>query len=369
MKYYLLPKHNLKIKISICHKIEQMPVLSQSLHFYLNNIYNQIGIDKNNAVKNNADKNNADKIGYIFKLVNPFEFLSTNVIDYGFPVSKKEYKTNTYFEVMELFKFAKIIDALYLTKKINVCIISPNHNSLKELLQIKRCDNNDDVILFTDFEYDNIIDTFIANKFEYNIDLFIFELKKDDYANSSTYQTNLILVLILIIKFQSFQGISIIKIDDSTHQLIIDIIYILSCHFEKTFLVKPLTSNIINGEKYIICNGFDMDKVTKKYIVETLEQLINSSTISIKNIYSLIDNEIPYHFIKKIEESNIVFGQQQLEIFDQIINILNNNNPEKLESLKNAHIQKCIQWCDKNKITSNKFMDKMNIFLKSKKNA
>ena len=359
MKYYLLPKHNLKIKISICHKIEQIPVLSQSLHFYLNNIYNQIGMDNNNA----------DKIDHIFKLVNPFEFLSTNVIDYGFPVSKKEYKTNTYFEVMELFKFAKIIDALYLTKKINVCIMSPNHNSLKELLQIKRCDNND-VILFTDFEYDNIIDTFIANKFEYNIDLFIFEFKKADYANSSTYQTNLILVLILIIKFQSFQGISIIKIDDSTHQLIIDIIYILSCHFEKTFLVKPLTSNIINGEKYIICNGFDMDKVTKKYIVDTLEQLINSSTISIKNIYSLIDNEIPYHFIKKIEESNIVFGQQQLEIFDQIINILNNNNNhEKLESLKNAHIQKCIQWCDKNKITSNKFMDKMNIFLKSKKNA
>ena len=75
-------------------------------------------------------------------------------------------------------------------------------------------------------------------------------------------------------------------------------------------------------------------------------------------------------YVKKsqLEESNIVIGQQQLEAYDQIINIFKNRNrEEKLENLKRTHIQKCIQWCEKNLLPHNKFIDKINIFLAPKK--
>jgi hypothetical protein len=70
----------------------------------------------------------------------------------------------------------------------------------------------------------------------------------------------------------------------------------------------------------------------------------------------------------KIEETNAVIGQQQLESYDQIINIFKNKNKEeKIETLKRNHIQKCVQWCEKNQLPHNKFVDKINIFLNTKK--
>jgi low affinity Fe/Cu permease len=87
-----------------------------------------------------------------------------------------------------------------------------------------------------------------------------------------------------------------------------------------------------------------------------------------QNIHSFLKNKIPYYFLNKIEETNAVIGQQQLESYDQIINIFKNKNKEeKIESLKRNHIQKCIQWCEKNQIPHNKFTDKINIFLNTKR--
>ena len=41
-----------------------------------------------------------------------------------------------------------------------------------------------------------------------------------------------------------------------------------------------------------------------------------------KNIISIISNDIPVYFLNKIDDISIIFGQQQLETIDQIINIL-----------------------------------------------
>ena len=98
------------------------------------------------------------------------------------------------------------------------------------------------------------------------------------------------------------------------------------------------------------------------------DYLINNTSFSNQNIHSILSNDIPYYFLNKIEESNAVIGQQQLESYDQIINIFKNKNKEdKVESLKRNHIQKCIQWCEKNQIPHNKFTDKINIFLNTKR--
>ena len=73
---------------------------------------------------------------------------------------------------------------------------------------------------------------------------------------------------------------------------------------------------------------------------------------------------MPYYFLNKIDDINIIIGQQQLESLNQIINILKSKNKEdKIESYKKNSIQKSINWCEKYKIPYNKFLDKINIFL------
>ena len=68
--------------------------------------------------------------------------------------------------------------------------------------------------------------------------------------------------------------------------------------------------------------------------------------------------------MNKIDEMNIIIGQQQLESLDQIINILKNKNREdKIENIKKSNIQKSVNWCEKFKIPCNKFSEKVNIFL------
>ena len=135
-------------------------------------------------------------------------------------------------------------------------------------------------------------------------------------------------------------------------------------------MVKPSISNITKGERYVICKSFNsciLEEINlRNEIDEKIIKKINSKdSVSVE---TLIKNEIPYYFLNKLEESNAVIGQQQLEAYDQMINIFKNKNrDEKMETLKRNHIQKCIQWCEKNQLPHNKFIDKVNIFLTPKK--
>lgn len=355
MNCHVLPKNKLDIIIDINEKSEKITqILSHSLNFYLIDVQNQI-------FKNN----NFDVIN---KIINPNDFIFTNVIGTDFYVSKTTPKSNIFFDLIEVFQCCNI-DELYLKNKIEICVLTPNYSSVNDFLNVIRESNNDKV-MYTDFNYNKIVDTFITNNFQNKFDLFIFELKREDYKQPKTYLQNMIVVLTLIIKYQTFQGISIIKIDNLFYQIMIDILYIFSSLFDKIIIMKPLTSNVITSERYIICKGFNVEHLKQACIdMECkLTNLLLDPSISIENVHSIISNEIPYYFVNKIEECNLMIGEQQLESYDQLINIFNNKNKdEKIDNLKRNHIQKCVQWCEKNKILHNKFMDKTNIFLNSKK--
>jgi len=188
------------------------------------------------------------------------------------------------------------------------------------------------------------------------------------------YIKNLLLVLLIMTKYQSNNGISIIKLDGIFYKIIIDVIFIFTSIYEKVYLNKPSISNITKGERYIVCKHLNYAKVSDTNLLMQLEDqledqlqdylMVSKSTDQKMHLHSLIKNEIPYYFLNKIEESNSVIGQQQLEAYDQVINIFKNKNKnDKIDSLKRSHIQKCIQWCEKNQLPHNKFTDKVNMFL------
>ena len=47
------------------------------------------------------------------------------------------------------------------------------------------------------------------------------------------------------------------------------------------------------------------------------------------NIQSIVKNEINMYFLNKMEECNIIIGQQQIDVYDQMINLIKNKNKLK----------------------------------------
>lgn len=369
MNYYLIPKNNFNIEFNI--KLTNAPIqpaISYSLIFYLNDAYSQL-IKLNNC---SNDYNDEITIEYINKIVNPFEFIHTNVPGSIISVSKVKPDAHIFFELMELFQLFSINEILSLKHKINIAHFTHNHTSTNYLLNMLR-EDNDDLIICEDFDFKTLFNKFIINTTEREkLDLIICEFKENDYNNIDKYIQNIVLILVLIVKNQANQGTCVIKLNDIFYKPIIDVLFILSSFYDKMYLIKPSISNITTGERYVICKSFNSNILQQSNIQKNIDNnvipIIIDAFTNNKNIKSLLQNEISYYFLNKLEESNAVIGQQQLESYDQIINIFKNKNrDEKIENLKRNHIQKCIQWCEKNQLPHNKFIDKINIFLLPKK--
>lgn len=368
MSYYIIPKNNINVKLNLQLTNEKIvPYISYSLIMYMNDVYNQLfNLQESNDLNDNVT------IEYINKIVNPFEFIHSNVPGSTISVSKVKPDSTIFFELMELFQIFNINDFLSLKHKINVAHLTYNYTSTNYLLNMLREDNEDNIIS-EDFDYENLYNLFIQKGYNNKLDLIICEFHPDDYNDTTKYINNIVLVLLIIIKYQVNQGTSVIKIDNVLYKAVIDIIYILSGIYDKIYLVKPTICNITKGDRYLICKGFNETFLTQSNLLTNIEEklvskLNNKELMNEKYIKSLLENDLPYHLLNKLEESNIVIGQQQLEAYDLIINIFKNKNrDEKIESIKRLHIQKCVQWCEKNQLPHNKFIDKVNIFLTPKK--
>lgn len=370
MNYYIIPKNNFNIQINPLIRPDVIsPYISYSLIYFLNNIYTQLlNIDEFKTDDSSSSKGEST-IEYINRIINPFEFIHTNVPGSSLSVSKVKPSSNLFFELMEVFQLCNITDILSVKKQINIAHLTSSNSSTIDLLNMLR-EDNDDSIIDIDFDYKTIYKRFIENHVDIKVDLFIFEFKEEDYIDTRQYINNMLLVLYIIVKNQSNTGTSVIKIDNIFYKSIVDILFIFSAIFEKVFLIKPSISKVTKGERFIICKGMDIDIISHTKLLQQLDKYFKdlSGNLMTNNIHSIIDNSIPYYFSNKIEESNAVIGQQQLEAYDQIINILKNKNKDdKIEILKRTHIHKCIQWCEKNQLPHNKFVDRVNIFLNAKK--
>lgn len=377
MNYYILPKNNLKIDIFLFLNSDQVkPFISYSLIYHLNDIYTnllkleyQIDSDKKLIVETTHTTNIS--LDYINKIVNTFEFIHTNVPGTILSVSKVKPESSLFFDLMEIFQICNITEFLSDISKINIANFTPNFTSTNYLLNMLR-EENEDVTINELFDYDILCEKYVNNTLPVKMNLMIFEFKDEDYTDIRQYIKNVILTFYIIVKYQANNGTCIIKLDNIFYKVIIDVILMLTGIYRKVFLIKPSISKITKGERYIICSEIDYDMLGKTNLLQQLEEKVKDCLFfetkdNPENIHSFLKNDVPYYFLNKIEESNAVIGQQQLESYDQIINIFKHKNKEeKIEILKRNHIQKCIQWCEKNQIPHNKFTDKINIFLNTK---
>uniref|UniRef100_A0A6C0AZV7 Uncharacterized protein n=1 Tax=viral metagenome TaxID=1070528 RepID=A0A6C0AZV7_9ZZZZ len=329
------------------------PIISFSLIHYLH-------ISQNYVNKMKQYENNVD---FFCRMIHPYEFIHNKVPGSKFSVSKIKSCSPIFYMFMEIIHTFTIFDS-FQNKNIISLHCSANNDATIECINIFR-ENNDDI------NYENKIE----NEMSYiiplkgispsSIDFLYYELCCDT-TNICSYILHFIGVVCNLITYQSCNGVSIIKIDTLLHKPILDIIYLLTCMYDKVYIIKPNVSSSFNNERFIVCKQFiGTAKQPELYDYATiLSKTMLECIYHNKCVHSLLEEELPFYFLNKIEDSNIIIGHLQLEQYTQLINLIKNKNrDDKIEVLKKNNIQKCIQWCEKYKIPYNKFVEKLNIFL------
>ena len=186
-----------------------------------------------------------------------------------------------------------------------------------------------------------------------------------DYSVDFNQQESLSIRLIIsqiafAISMQKKGGVFILKIFDIFTQATLDILYLLSSFYDNVDMIKPYTSRSANSEKYVICRGFR--QVDINGTLNRIESILQTEQTD-DPIFRILNINIPCLFLNKIEECNIIFGQQQMENISSTLNLIKTKKREKIENLKKNNIQKCLVWCQKNGIPYNKTVQNTNIFL------
>lgn len=366
MSYYIIPKINNLVIINPYIQMNQSPIFtSHSLFLFYNDLKEQLLRINNYYIKSSHDftiDKNTITIEHIKKIINPYEYIFSKVPGSKYSVSKLKPITNLFYDLLEIANTLNLFDN-FKNMNIKTIHISNNFDDSLECIELIRENMKDDNYSFHNI--DNIYNSSDENKFHY----IFYEIDNLYFQDNNLYVLSLIKILLFILKNQEKNGCCLIKIDHIFHKAIVDIIYILGSLYEKIYVIKPNTSNIISFEKYIVCKNLiyceNKKKIYNKYYNQFNNFIINYHFLdNPKNINSIIENDLPYYFINKIDDMNIIIGQQQLESIDQIINIFKNKNKEeKLDIIRKNNIQKSVNWCEKFKIPCNKFSEKINIFL------
>ena len=349
MSYYILPKIQNNISIGLrVQKEELEPYISHSLIYYHNDAMSLI--EKLRQHETDEILRNFDELS---KIVNPYEYIFSKVTGSKFSVSKIKPHSNVFYDFLEISQTLNTFDA-FADNNILALHFGTNRNSTIECANIIREESNDINIGFENIDEYKKSETYLehANKVHF---LYYENVKNKDNV------VGLIEFIVELTQKQKTGGFCVIKIDNLFYKPIVDALYLLSSLYEKLYVIKPNTSLVTSFEKYIVCKYFTHDYERINLYYSNLISFLEKPQL---NVSSLIKDEIPYYFINKIEESNIIVGQQHLESLDQIVGILKNKNREdKIETLKKNNLQKCIHWCEKYKIPYNKFSEKVNIFL------
>ena len=141
------------------------------------------------------------------------------------------------------------------------------------------------------------------------------------------YFRDLICALFVILKSTSNGGTTVVKMSTMTLQIELDVVYILNYVFEKAYILKPESSNIINDDKYIVCKNFVKKRsgALATQITSLIEPL---SKKYIGNIGKLLHDELTSTFLIKIEEINVIIGQKQMDGLCQMINSIKHKSTE-----------------------------------------
>lgn len=162
-------------------------------------------------------------------------------------------------------------------------------------------------------------------------------------------------------------GTFILKLFDCFMSHTVDLVYLLTSFYESVHVMKPQTSRYANSEKYIVCSGFvyDGDSEYYNHIFKCFEGMLNSAEYPRR----FLKGPIPSLFMKKMDECNIIFGQQQTQNIHHTLSLLESKPRfDQIETLVKANMKRATDWCIKHHLPYN-IIHSYNMFLTPKKMA
>lgn len=376
MNVFLIPKNVNPLtceEVSIQKSVdkENNIFISETLHKYLISIKNQI------------DKY-VEHWDIYKKYTNPYEYIHTLVPEKKMSVSKYKPLSRSFYKFIEICHTFDIlpdkdveINSFHLAEGpggfIEAIIhLHPNSEDKYIGMTLQSVDvdipgwkksndflkKNNNIILENGpkkngdlFEIDNLRHCYAKYKNKFDIITgdggFDFSINFDNQEEQSS---KLIFAQILYaLAMQKTGGCFIIKFFDTFTKISLDMLYILSTYYRSVNIIKPNTSRMANSEKYIVCENY----INTDYSV--VEKFINGYEFFIdkaNNINRLINIDLPYYFVNKIEDYNAILGQQQIENINTTINkIINRDSTDdNSKELISINVTKCINWCNRHDI-------------------
>ena len=362
---------------------EEEIFMSNSLNHYLSNIKQQI-----HEYSNYWD--------YYKKLTNPYEFIHTQVPEIKFSICKYKPLSRSFFKMIEIIN---TFSFLCEKNTINCFHLAEGPGGFIEAFNYKRNNKGDKYYGMTLISDDINIPSwkksshFINNNsnviIEYGStktgDLFIKEnllYCNDNYGNTMDYitadggfdfsvdfnkQEELSMKLIIAqiffaIIMQKEGGNFVLKIFDIFKFKTVEIIFLLANLYDYVYIYKPYTSRVANSEKYVICKNYKNNNETiNKEIINNFDYLLNN----IDNIYSLFNITLPKLFLKKIEEINAIYGQQQIENINTTLNFIREfiNIKHNNYNLSDSENDDVIEDKESNTLLNNNLLESSNIII------
>lgn len=389
MIFFQLPNVHYKIYEYLDYIVSETkptPFISQSLSYYLYHM------------KYKIDKHEKDWDNYK-KYTNPYEYINTVPPNKSKCVSKYKPLSRSYYKMVEIIDSFKLLN---IRDNIKTFHLAEGPGGFIEAIVNKRKNPNDKYIGITLLDDVNDINipswkksqeflhnnpnVFIENgkdktgnilsieNFEYCVEKYGssmniltgdggFDFSMDFNNQEMSISKLLFAQICYALCLQKENGCFVLKMFDCFMPHSIDLLYLLSCFYETTYICKPQTSRYANSEKYIVCKGF-IHSSNKSFYPHLLEifkiMIIDDGSQPLQRFLNI---EISHIFINKLEEYNSIFGQQQIETIHNTIGFIENKTKsEKLENLSRINIQKCISWCSKHNVAHNNFSN-TNIFL------
>ena len=213
-----------------------------------------------------------------------------------------------------------------------------------------------------------------------------------DFNNQEVLAQNLIVAeVIYAISLQKYEGSFVLKIFDIFTKATVDLLQLLCSVYDDVIIFKPSTSRIANSEKYVVCKRFNVsDEKTRNALVAKFRNFFigiaggggggdddddspnsaptSAATSAATRMGVLSILRAPrhnVHLLTRIEEINVMLGQQQIENIANTVSLIQFKLYDRLESYKRANVQKCISWCEKYNIPYNKGVVSTNTFIRS----
>jgi hypothetical protein len=246
-----------------------------------------------------------------------------------------------FFEYVEVLFASGIADKLNSNPRINMCAITSDCGSMRELLDFMRGNYGvDDYRHIIEFNCEEVyrwsIHTMSIHKTGVPVDLFIFDILDPNTGKNCSHRA--LLVMCMVVRWQICNGTCIIRMGGDMHQTTADLIFCMASMFTSSMLVKPGVGDPLSSVRYLVSQNFRSGHVNSQELGKRVATHLIPYAAGDYPIQSILEHPPPYFFSVKIEEFNLMVAQHQLDVADGV---------------QPAHSQlllKWAAWCDKHRL-------------------